>query len=70
MADPAVEKHWPHLVALIDTLNALDGRQVVVKTKEQRTAIDSDDADLALRVARELSKPGGPQIAKRAIANR
>jgi hypothetical protein len=42
----------------------------LTKKPHQVVLSQSDKATLAREVARELSKPGGPQIAQRAIAQR
>lgn len=65
MPDDLVEEQWPVLAALERFLDGLDGRTVTV----QRVETGNVD-DLAERVARALSRPGGPQIAQRAIADR
>lgn len=62
---PAIDENWPTLAALVRTLDALDGRTITVARESK-----GDTTALAREVARELSKPGGPQIARRAIANR
>lgn len=54
-------------------LDELDGRTVEVNAVAAAATAGvtgQDIAELAQKIARELSKPGGPQIAQRAIANR
>lgn len=59
---------WDHVYELARRLDDLDGREVEVKVKTKSK--DKDIQELAEAVAREFSKPGGPQISSRAISNR
>jgi len=70
MAHPVIQEHWGSLAVLIDTLEQLTSKEHVVTTTTTPTLAPTDIASIAEAVARELSRPGGPQIAQRAIANR
>lgn len=64
-----VEEHWPHVAALHRMLLGLPEQVTVATPAPPGTNPGGiSDLELARRVARELSKQGGPRIASRAIA--
>ncbi len=54
-ADPLIHEMWPHLGALVDTLEGLEN-----------TSPAATDALLDALLAK-LNRPGGPKISSRAI---
>lgn len=57
MADPVAE-HWPHLAALTDHLDALDGRTVTVAARTS-PAVDPEQVSALLEALTRHERQGG-----------